>query len=237
MRLVFCDDNEDIPAQPQKYVASFFRDNGNISPEYASYTRGDALLAKETFVDIAFLDVEMPGLSGLHVAKKLKEQNRDVILFVVTSYPDYLDDAMRTNVFRFLSKPIDKQRLFRNLKDALRQYSQIAAPITVETQAGTQVLRTDEILFAEVLQRKTILHTSSADLVLLDSYRSLEEKLPVSSFYETFRGILVNLRYVVQIKKDIVILRCFDREFEVYLARRKYADFKKRFDLYLVSTS
>ena len=85
----------------------------------AAYTSGDDLLLKERYADIAFLDVEMPGRSGIHVGARLKEYNPKIKVFIVTSFPDYLDEAMRFQVFRYLSKPIDKSRLFRNLKDAV----------------------------------------------------------------------------------------------------------------------
>ena len=53
----------------------------------------------------------------------LKERNKNIIIFVVTSYSEYLDEAMRFHVFRYLSKPLEKQRLFRNLKDACLLYT------------------------------------------------------------------------------------------------------------------
>lgn len=72
-----------------------------------------------------FLDVEMPGFDGIYVGNELKKQNDSVIIFIVTSYLEYLDAAMRFHVFRYLSKPIDKQRLFQNLDDALELYYSI----------------------------------------------------------------------------------------------------------------
>ncbi len=52
----------------------------------------------------------------------LRERYPNILIFIVTSFMEYLDDAMRFHVFRYLSKPIDRQRLFRNLDDALAQY-------------------------------------------------------------------------------------------------------------------
>ena len=72
--------------------------------------------------DLLFLDIEMPGMNGIYVGNELKKANKNVLIFVVTSYSEYLDEAMRFHVFRYLSKPIDRQRLFRNLKDALDLY-------------------------------------------------------------------------------------------------------------------
>ena len=89
MRILFCDDNPEILDQLQKYVTDFFKGMGKLLPEMAAYTSGDDLLQKERYADIAFLDVEMPGRSGIHVGARLKEFNPKIKVFIVTSFPDY----------------------------------------------------------------------------------------------------------------------------------------------------
>ena len=113
MRIVMCDDDTAILEKLAEYLYQFFAENGLAQPEYAAYTSGDELLETEKNADIAFLDVEMPGLSGIHVGVKLQNMNRHTKIFILTSYPDYLDEAMKFHVFRYLSKPLDKNRLFR----------------------------------------------------------------------------------------------------------------------------
>ncbi|MDY2589148.1 MAG: response regulator [Agathobacter sp.] len=62
--------------------------------------------------DLLFLDVEMPGMNGIYVGTELKRQNPDIMIFIVTSYSEYLDATMRFQVFRFLTKPLNRQRFF-----------------------------------------------------------------------------------------------------------------------------
>ena len=146
MRIVFCDDDIEILNQLQRYVSEFFRGLGSTMPEFASYESGDELLEHETSLDIAFLDVEMPGRSGIYVGAILKKINPQAKIFIVTSYPDYLDEAMRFQVFRYLSKPIDKNRLFRNLKDAVYQYSMETKEIPINTARGITVISAERII-------------------------------------------------------------------------------------------
>ena len=136
MRILFCDDDQLIIEQLQKYVLDFFKSMGGLIPDFAVYNSGDKLIQHETVADIAFLDVEMPGISGIHVGAKLKNYNPKIKIFIVTSYPDYLDEAMRFQVFRYLSKPIDKNRLFRNLKDALYQHNLETREYAISTNDG-----------------------------------------------------------------------------------------------------
>ena len=133
MRILICDDDTLIIEQLQKYIESYFESNHLKCPELVSFTSGESLLADKNEKDIVFLDIEMPGMNGIYVGNELKKANKNVLIFVVTSYSEYLDEAMRFHVFRYLSQPLDKQRFFRNLKDALAYYNSITLKIPPTT--------------------------------------------------------------------------------------------------------
>lgn len=120
MRILICDDDESIVKQLEKYIAEFFNHGKIKVPEIQSYNNGEALLSDTNNKDIVFLDIELPGVDGIFVGRELKEKNHNAIIFVITSYDEYLDDAMRFHVFRYLSKPLDKQRLFQKSCDSIR---------------------------------------------------------------------------------------------------------------------
>ena len=105
MRILFCDDDSKILAQLQKYVCEYFEKGKLKRPEMKVYVSGEELLKAEQKADIAFLDVEMPGRSGIHVCAELMQKNAYVKIIIITSFPDYLDEAMDFHVYRYLSKP------------------------------------------------------------------------------------------------------------------------------------
>ena len=235
MRIVFCDDDSVILEQLQNYVHKFFENIGGIQPEYAVYETGDLLIQQEDRVDIAFLDVEMPGVSGIHIGAKLKEKNPKVKIFIVTAYPDYLDEAMRFQVFRFLTKPIDKNRLFRNLKDAVYAYHMESREFPITTNEGVYVRRAEEIQYVETSQRKTIVHTTDGDFVSTRNIEYWRQALDLPCFFSTHRSFIVNMQYVYTIEKDMVILKNNDQKIEVYLSRRKYTQCKDTYLMYMES--
>lgn len=236
MRIVFCDDDPLILEQLQGYVTEFFRQFGGPMPELTAYETGDLLIAQEPRADIAFLDVEMPGISGIHVGAKLKEKNPRVKIFIVTAYPDYLDEAMRFQVFRYLSKPIDKTRLFRNLKDAVNSYCMESREFPIATNEGVFVRRSEEIICVETIQRKTIVHTVDRDFVSTQTMEAWRQTLNLPCFYATHRSYIINMHFVYSIEKDYVRLKCGDRQLTAFLSRRKYAQFKNTYLLYMEST-
>lgn len=235
MKVLFCDDDPEILKQLQMYVAEFFSGLGVSQPEFAAYSSGDVLIKSERSADIAFLDVEMPGVSGIHVGARLKEDNPNIKIFIVTSYPDYLDEAMRFQVFRYLSKPIDKNRLFRNLKDAIYQYNMDTKEYPIVTSDGLVVRRADEIVCIEAVNRKVIVHAIDAEYLSTKTMEYWRQVLTLPCFYVPHRSFIVNMRYINMIQKDKVLLRYGAHKKEAYLARRKYTSFKDSYLLYLES--
>lgn len=235
MRILFCDDNAEILQQLQKYTAEFFQIYG-AKPEFAAYTSGDELINAERCADIAFLDVEMPGTSGIHVGATLRQQNPGIKIFIVTAYPDYLDEAMRFQVFRYLSKPIDKNRLFRNLKDALYQYNMASKEFAIDTAEGILVRRTEEFVYAKAAGRKSIIYTIDGEYISTQPITYWMDTLTLPCFYATHRSFIVNMHFVRAIEKDRVQLAYNGSTSWAYLTRRKYTHFKQTFLLYLEST-
>lgn len=237
MRILFCDDNAVILNQLQSYVSEFFKKIGGKQPEFVAYDSGDALLKAETRADIAFLDVEMPGISGIHIGAKLKEYNPFIKIIIVTSYPDYLDEAMRFQVFRYLSKPIDKNRLFRNLKDAVYQHNMASREYPITTSEGLIVRRAEEIVCIETIQRKVLLYTVDGIFQSTETMDHWRQLMTLPCFYAPHRSYIINMRFVSQICKDKICLRYNDQIKEAYLARRKFTHFKNTYLLYLESVT
>ena len=236
MRILICDDDEQLLEQLKKYIREFFEKIGTQTPECICYTSGEKLLSSEDYADIAFLAVEMPGLSGIYVGNELKNRNPRVKIFIVTSHPDYLDEAMKFEVFRFLTKPIDKNRLFRNLKDAVRLHNMYTKKIIVSTKDRKQVFDSEDIVLVESADRKVYVYTTKEVLVSVHSMEHWRKTLTMPCFFSTYRSYIINMKYVDRIVKGKVVLKFSGVEKEAYLARRKSAAFSDAFILFLEST-
>lgn len=237
MRILLCDDDPMILVQMEKYLKEYFQKAHLRVPDIASYTSGDALLRSESTVEIAFLDVEIPGLSGIYTGEKLKKKNPSIKIFILTSYMDYLDEAMKFHVFRYLSKPIEKARLFRNVKEALYQIEMETRPVAIETKDGVIVRQAEDIVFVETERHKTKIVTIDAVYEVNSPLRMWNDLLQIGGFYQTHRSFIVNMRYVGEFTKDTVKLNLPDGQTcSAYLTKRRYSDFKSNYLLYLEST-
>lgn len=233
MRILICDDDSIIVEQIKKNILDYFSKNHLKSPEIVCFSNGDSLLKDTEEQDILFLDIEMPGMNGIYIGNELKKRNPNIIILVVTSYIEYLDEAMRFHVFRYLSKPIDKQRFRRNLKDALKLYSSTTNKIPIETKNGVYVIRESDIICVEASGRKVIVHTVECDFESIHPIQYWNQTLKSKSFFQSHRSFIINFKYIVDFEHDIIHLH--SGRFHAYLTRRKYTSFKDAYFLYLES--
>lgn len=233
MRILICDDDDMIREQMTKYLHEYFDKHNLKCPDLALFDSGQNLLADCDDKDIVFLDIEMPGLSGINIGNELKKRNQNIIIFIITSYMEYLDEAMRFQVFRYLNKPIDKQRLFRNLKDALLLYHSCTVKIPVETKQRVYCISLNNIVCVEANNRKVIVHTISGDYESVRSMQYWTQKLTMKCFMQTHRSFIVNLEHITDF--DHTLIHLYNHQFEAYLTRRKYSQFKEAYLLYLES--
>ncbi len=235
LRILFCDDDREIMQKLHKMVLEYFKSIEQPEPECVLCNSGEELLSTGAIGDIAFLDVEMDGLSGIHTGERLKKINPRIKVIIVTSYPDYLDEAMKFHVFRYLSKPVDKRRLFRNLDDAIYQINTYSKPIVIETDNSIETVYAEDIVCFESDARRTKVQTVDKQLISRHGIDYWTKNTDIPCFYPTSRSFIVNMKYVSSFNNDVVNLIWEKGSMIAYLARRRYKSFRDAYMLYVRS--
>lgn len=235
LRVLICDDDENIIGQLENYIVEFFRHGKLDVPIIQSYNSGESLLSDSESKDIVFLDIEMPGLDGIFVGRELKKKNPNTIIFIVTSYVEYLDDAMRFHVFRYLSKPLDKQRLFQNMKDAIQLYNSTNIKVPIETKDGVYTISVSDIILVEAKGKSIMIHTLCREFTPVHNLDYWVQTLNFPCFFRSHRSFIVNMKYISRFDHSLIYLCDNQYEYTAYLTKRKYTQFKKTYFLYLES--
>lgn len=233
MRILVCDDDPLITKQLHKYITEYFSHKKLHIPDICVFSDGESLIQDTGEKDIVFLDVEMPGISGIHTGRTLQAQNPNIIIFIVTSYIEYLDEAMRFHVFRYLTKPIDKMRLFHNLKDALRIYNSYEEKLLIEEKESNHIISSFDIIFIETDRHRTIIHTIQKDYYSIQPMQYWINTLNQHYFFQSNRSFIVNLQHVTDF--DHFQIHLYNGKFTANLTSRKYSSFKNAYLLYLES--
>ena len=189
-------------------------------------TDSTAFVGSAPVYDMAFLDIQMQPLDGIEVARRLQSANARVVLFMITSYNQYLDDAMDLHVFRYIQKPLNEARLESGLEKALDRIRQTTVEVYMsDTEEAVRIL-SDEILYIEIVGRKTKVVTMTGSFLTTRSLRAWQTVLPKTFFYSVHASFLVNVRAVVRYKREAVTMANGD---VVPVAYRKQAAFRKYF--------
>lgn len=229
MKIIVCDD-EKLYANDIEQNVDFYLKSNAVKAEFDVFTDCKALLAKKCdFYDMAFLDIEMGEIKGTQVAAALKEVNPKILIFVVTSYDQYLDDAMDLNVFRYLKKPIQPQRLCDGLEKALQLLDTMSIEFYLKSQKQLVKVETGDIIFVEIAGHSTRVVTTKGEYISDSNMRFWNEKLSATYFYRVHTSFIINVKFITKYTREIVIL---DNRYEVPVSYRMQAAFRKFFIKY-----
>lgn len=227
LKIAIVDDDEKALEATHELICNYFNDKNVETDIITINSKTDAFNIGQKF-DIAFLDVEMPNKNGIEIGYELQKNNNEILIFIVTSYLKYLDEAMDLKVFRYLQKPIDKQRLFKALDIVLQKENSFK----VTTKGGTVFLNESQIVLIYSCLRKT--H------VLLDNGNEIEVSTNIkqwrqilndnSNFSSPHNSYLVNLKYVSDMVQNKITVKCKNGyDMVVYASQRKLVQFKKTY--------
>jgi two-component system, LytTR family, response regulator len=180
------------------------------------------LAAMETLrsasIDILFLDVQMPEITGISLLKILKKRP---LVVLTTAYSQYALEGYELDVADYLLKPITFERFLKSVdKITQRLESAPAVPPThVESPApaptfifvkdGTKLVKVklDEILYIEGLKDYVTIHTINQKIVTLQRLKTLEEQLPANQFIRIHNSYIVALNAIEVIQKNEVQIK------------------------------
>lgn len=209
----------------------------------STYTDGITLLydiQDGKHFDLLLLDIEMPGLSGMELAKRIHGLLPDALMIFVTAHYKYAVDAYELHIFRYIPKNQLKERLPHALKDAASLLEiQNTDSYIINSQNRLERIPCKEILYIEKDGKNALFHTVSSEKKADDSgnqnrrvRKSLSEvfdELHSEEFYFIERGFIVNLRHVMSISHTDCILTDQTR---LPVSQSRLAEFKKKLNTY-----
>lgn len=209
-------------------------DERGISCFCDCFNTGEDSIASETIYNIAFLDIEIGNISGLDIAKQLKQRNKNVIVFFITDYEKYIDDAMDLFALRFLKKPLDYSRFYSGLDKAIELINQDVISFYLKDSGKLLKINSSDIMYIEIIDHKTKVVTTNGTYFSGDTLDDWQKRLTHLSFYRVHKSYILNLDSVLEYSRSSVILNngelvaissrnqtAFRKYFHDYLKRRK----------------
>jgi DNA-binding LytR/AlgR family response regulator len=181
----------------QEHLEKF--DNIECSQGFTKALDALEILNKEK-IDLLFLDINMPGISGIEFLKSLT--NPPKVIFT-TAYRNFAVDAFELDALDYLVKPISFERFLKAINKFLSQVEIIQPPESHEIQDKDYIIlksdkknykiKFDDILFIESLDNYIKVHTKDMAIICYERLSGIEEELPNNNFIRIHRSYIINL--------------------------------------------
>lgn len=225
MNIAICDDEKVYVDDIKQHIDTFSKEN-NIDFEQSIFTDSSDMLSSSIKFDIAILDVEMDNINGIKLGEELRKRNPHIILIYVTAHRKYLDDALNLNAVRFFEKPLDSQRFYRGLRDAIKRIDNTSISFYLKDKKITERISAQDIIFVEIEKRKTRVVTRDKEYHSDHNINFWRDNLKSTIFISPHKSYIINFNYVTSYERNRILL---DDKHEVNIARNRQADFYQKF--------
>lgn len=225
MQIAVCDDEDIICQEIKKKLL-------NIRQEYeiTTYNSGHELIDSKKDFDLILLDIKMPEIDGMKTAEILRGNGNDSLIIFLTSYVEAMPDAFKVKAFRFLCKPLEKERFMEAVLGAEKELVD-NKKIFVTIKGETKIINVTDILYLEAFGDGTYIFTKNEVLESNETLKKWGEKLGTEHFFQTHKSYIIALRYVKRIESKYVIIK--NVSCDIPVSRRRNAELKERLKKYI----
>ena len=205
-RIAICDDNTADAGYVAKLLHAWAEKSGHLLQieEFPSAEAFFFRYEEEKSFDVLLLDIEMGGMDGVTMAKRMRRDNETVQIVFITGYSEYIAEGYEVAALHYLMKPLRPEKLCEVMDRAWEKRQQNERCLNLELPGEMVRIPFYEIRFLEVRQNYVTVHGKQAYTVkrpLREFEAELDER-----FHRIGRSLLVNLSYVRRVTKPEVIL-------------------------------
>lgn len=177
--------------------------------------------------DLALLDIQMPGQSGMELAGELRRRHDDIGIIFITGIVDQMAQGYDVDAIHYLLKPVEESKLFEVLDRALTRVDAQEKKLLFKGRGDeTIAVPEHEVEYLEARAHDTLLVCTGGDFQLPVSFGEAVSTLPAGRFIKCHRSYMVHLRAVRRIEKYGITL---DSGRVIPVSRRMYGDVNRAF--------
>lgn len=203
---------------------------------------------KEQRPEVVFLDVQMPGCSGIDCAKVLTDIDPKTIIIFATAHAEYMSDAFQLYAFDYLIKPFKIERVIQTLDrikklnkpnygdgiDKIIKHEKGLDKLMIKNKEGISFVDTKEIVLVQREESSTVIYTKTDSFVTSISLTDIQEKLDNNQFFRSHKSYIINLSLITKIYpygRWTYVVKLKNTEKDALLTHEKYEEIKKLFSL------
>lgn len=214
MKIVICDDSIESLFSIERLVEEY-ADENNIDCEIEKYSDSNKLcenIEKGNLADIYMLDMIMPKKTGIDVAHKIRNSDKNKAIIFTTTSDDFAMDAYNVQAIRYILKPIDKNKFFEAIEFALSNINISREPLyLIKTKNGIISVPYSKILYIENVSRILNVYIKEGrmekSLFIRKSFdNEIEELIEKRNFIQIHKSFVVNIDFVEKMTNNSMIM-------------------------------
>ena len=214
-------DDEEVMANIISNRVREYLHNQIIAFDLTTYTDGASFLqqCKSTHFDLIFLDIDMPDITGLDIAHKIRMKQSHTEMIFITNKDDLVYDTIRYTPLRFIRKSRLDLEFEESIASFLVKLQNQKAAVLFSTDQGKRPVNVITVMYIDVQSHKLTIHLPDEVLTANGNLSDVEKLIKNYGFIRIHNSYLVNFRYISLINQKSVIL---DNEAVLPLSRGKY---------------
>lgn len=222
MRIAILEDDGNYRKKIKEYIEQYQEERG-VEFQITTFSNGMEIL--DEFCgnfDIILLDIEMPGLNGMEVAREIRRQDADVVLVFITNLAEYAIQGYEVDALDFVLKPINYYNFSVKLERAIKRAdSRASGEVVLFLPDGVKRLSTRQIYYVDIQGHTLQYHTDQGIYRVRGTMQQAEKSLAEYHFFRCNNCYLVNLRYAAETRDNVVVVAGEELE----ISRRNRAAF------------
>lgn len=213
---------EDTPAEADALVACLERYGADRGVSFHVERLVSALdfMERRPPADLIFMDIDMPGVTGMEAAELLRTYDAETPLVFVTNLAQYAVHGYAVDALDFIVKPLSYQDFVPHMDRAMRAMARTAGrTVAIPTAEGTRVVRVSDVLYVDILRHDIYYHlTGETEPVRMRGSIKAAEAALGEGFVRIAASCLVNMGQVHMVRRESVVMANGD---ELFFSRSK----------------
>lgn len=229
MKTAICDDESYWRGRIRKMLDEY-QNIRHLDVSASFFENGAELLKCKDKFDIIFMDYQMDDINGIETARNIRAANDGCTIIFISAYTEVAFEAFEVDTFRFLKKPVDKEKLFDAL-DEYRKRVERDGILIIKSHDETIEIKMSEIIFCEAMYRKTLLHTTRGEIEFSRNIKEIENKLPKSRFFRCGKAYIISFEHIKSFNNSAITM---SNGFKAYIGRNYLAALRAAFQEYVL---
>lgn len=232
MSIFLCEDNEEHLNRLWD-VVKFVGEQKGLEISLTAFRSADEMLEKlesesvlqNISIDVIFADIEMPGMNGIELGKKIHQSYPECYFVFTTAFEEYAIQGYEARAYRYLLKPITEQNISQTLEQILKEKER-SKSLMLKEQGKEVFLPLKEIIYISAEDKYTIFHTKEISYFDRISLKECEQLLCNYGFYQIHRSYMVNMKHHKKLGKGMVVL---SNDIQLPISRNREEEYRKCF--------